>query len=93
MTKVISHQGPQAGTAKPMSAYVDIRMHFPGAPGVAQSLKRRTSAQVMMSQSEFEPCIGLCADSSEPGARSGFCVSLSLCPSPTHTLSLSVSQK
>ena len=36
---------------------------------------------------EFEPCVGLCADSSEPGACFGFCVSLSL------SLSLSLSQK
>ena len=28
---------------------------------------------------EFEPRVGLCADSSEPGACFGFCVSLSLC--------------
>ena len=38
---------------------------------------------------EFQPHDGPCADSSEPGACLGFCVSLSLCPSPTHTLSLS----
>ena len=37
----------------------------------------------------FEPRVGLCADSSEPGARFGFCVSFSLCPSPTCALSLS----
>ena len=37
----------------------------------------------------FEPRIGLCADSSEPGACLGFCVSLALCPSPAHALSLS----
>ena len=49
--------------------------------------------------SEFKPGIGLCADSSEPGACFGFCVclsvclslslslSLSLCPSPIHALS------
>ena len=42
---------------------------------------------------EFEPRIGLCADSSEPGACFGFCVSLSLCPSPALSLSLSLSQK
>ena len=41
---------------------------------------------------EFEPRMGLCVDSSEPGACFGFCGSLSLCPSPAHTLSLSVSQ-
>ena len=37
---------------------------------------------------EFEPC----ADSSEPGAFLGFCVSFSLCPSPTRALSLSLSK-
>ena len=31
---------------------------------------------------EFKLHIGLWADSSEPGACFGFCVSLSLCPSP-----------
>ena len=35
---------------------------------------------------EFKPRVGLCADSSEPGACFEFCVSLSLWPSPTHTL-------
>ena len=39
---------------------------------------------------EFESCIGLCADSSEPGAC--FCVSLSPCPSLAHALSLSHTQ-
>ena len=38
---------------------------------------------------EFEPHVRLCADSSEPEACFGFCVSLSLCPSPAHALSLS----
>ena len=38
------------------------------------------------------PC-PLCADSSEPGACFGFCVSLSLCPSPIRALSLSAFQK
>ena len=41
---------------------------------------------------EFEPRIWLCADSSEPGACFRFCVSLSLCPSPAHALSLSISK-
>ena len=35
----------------------------------------------------FNPCVGLCADSSEPGVHFGFCVSLSLSPSPACTLS------
>ena len=42
---------------------------------------------------EFEPCIRLCADSSEPGACFEFCVSLSLCSSPTHALSFSFKNK
>ena len=39
---------------------------------------------------EFESRVGLWADGSEPGACFRFCVSLSLCPSPIHALSLSV---
>ena len=40
----------------------------------------------------LEPRVGLCADGSEPGACFGFCVSLSLCPSPLPCLpSVSVS--
>ena len=41
----------------------------------------------------FEPRVRLCADRSEPGTCFGFCVSLSLCPSPAHALSLSLSVK
>ena len=41
----------------------------------------------------FEPHIGLCADRSEPGACFGFYVSLFLCSSPIHTLSLSLKNK
>ena len=41
----------------------------------------------------FKPCVGLCADSSEPGACFWFCVSFPLYPSPASSLSLSLSQK
>ena len=43
----------------------------------------------------FESRVGLCADSSEPGACFGFRVSLSLslCPSPARTQSLSLCLK
>ena len=42
---------------------------------------------------EFEPHVRLCAASSEPGACFRFCVSLSLCASPTRiSLSLSHTQ-
>ena len=58
---------------------------------MAQTVERPTSAQVMISQlvGGFEPRVGLCADSSEPGACFRFCVSLSAFPSPAHALSLS----
>ena len=42
---------------------------------------------------EFEPCVGLCVDRSEPGARFGFYGPLSLHPTPVCALSLSVFQK
>ena len=42
---------------------------------------------------EFKPPVGLGADSSEPGACFGFCVSLSLCPFPAHALSVSLKNK
>ena len=59
----------------------------------AQSVKRPTSAQVMISRLVgLSPGIGLCADSSEPEAYFGFCVS-TLCPSPTHARALSLSLK
>ena len=60
---------------------------------VAQSIKHLTSAQVTISVREFEPCLGLCADSSEPGACFRFCVSLSLCPSPAYLRCLSKMNK
>ena len=42
---------------------------------------------------EFEPRVGLCADSSEPGACFGFCVSLSLPALPrSHSVSLALSK-
>ena len=41
---------------------------------------------------EFEPCVSLCVDNSEPGGCFRFCVSLSLCSSPTQARSLSHSK-
>ena len=41
---------------------------------------------------EFEPSIGLCADSSEPGACFGFCVSSLSAPPCMHSL-CSLSQR
>ena len=55
---------------------------------VAQSVERPLRSHDLVVH-EFEPYVGLCADGSEPGARYGFWVSLSLsAPSPA-TLCLS----
>ena len=56
---------------------------------VAQSVKRPTLAQVR----GFEPRVGLCADSSEPGAHSGFCLPLSLRLPCLCSVSLSLKNK
>ena len=58
---------------------------------VAQSIEHLTSAQIMNSRFvSSSPTLGsvLTARSLEAGACFRFCVSLSLCPSPTCTLSL-----
>ena len=64
-----------------------------GGAWVAQSVRHLTSAQVMISQLVgSSPMSGsmLTAPSLEPASNS---VCLPLCPSPTHALSLSLSQK
>ena len=61
-----------------------------GAPGWRSRLSVRLQPGHDLAVCEFEPRVGLWADSSEPGACFLFCVSLSLCPSPVHALSLSV---
>ena len=61
-----------------------------GAPGWRSRLSVRLQPGHDLAVREFEPRVGLWADHSEPGACFRFCVSLSLCPSPVHALSLSV---
>ena len=61
-----------------------------GAPGWRSRLSVRLQPGHDLTVREFEPCVRLWADGSEPGACFRFCVSLSLCPSPVHALSLSV---
>ncbi|XP_049509020.1 nucleoporin Nup43 isoform X2 [Panthera uncia] len=60
------------------------------APGWHSRLGVRLQPGHDLTVREFEPRVGLWADGSEPGACFQFCVSLSLCPSPVHVLSLSV---
>ena len=69
-----------------------IKINYLQGTWVAQSVKHLTldvGSGCDHTVCEFEPCIRLCADSSEPGACFRFCVSLSLCPSPTRAPSLS----
>ena len=58
---------------------------------VTQSAEHLTSDHDLTAR-EFKPCVGLCAASTEPRACFGFCVSVSLCPSPAHSLCLSLSK-
>ena len=53
-----------------------------GAPGWLSWLSTHFSSGHDLMVCEFEPCVRLCADSSEPGACFGFCVSLSLSTPP-----------
>ena len=66
-------------------------MIFEGHLGGSVSWASDVGSGHDLTVSEFKPRVGLCADSSEPGTCFGFCVPLSLCPSPAHVLSLSLS--
>ena len=68
----------------------DFKNEAAGAPGWRSRLSVRLRPGHDLAVREFEPRVRLWADGSEPGACFGFCVSLSLCPSPVHALSLSV---
>ena len=57
-----------------------------GVPGWLGWLSIRLQLRSDLTLREFKPHIRLCADSLGPGACFRFCVSLSLCPSPTPTL-------
>ena len=67
-----------------------FKMVMYGAPGwlTQFSVRLRLRSWSYGLVREFKPHIGVCADSSEPGACLKFCVSLSLCPSPALSLSL-----
>ena len=61
-----------------------------GAPGWRSRVSVRLQPGHDLAVREFKPRVRLWADGSEPGACFRFCVSLFLCPSPIHALSLSV---
>ena len=71
-----------------MAAFLKSGLH--GAPGWRSRLSVRLQPGHDLAVREFEPRVRLCADGSEPGACFRLSVSLSLCPSPVHALSLSV---
>ena len=74
---------------------------MPGCLGVSVGYASNFSSGHDLTACEFKPHVGLCADSPEPGACFGFCVSLSLSlPLPcswsvalSHSLSLSNKHK
>ena len=70
---------------------------FVGGAWVSQSFKRPaldfSSGRDLMVH-EFKPHMGLCADTSDRAwSLLRICVSLYLCPSPAHPLSLSIKNK
>ena len=67
-----------------------FHMYSLGGPGWHSRLSVRHQPGHGLSVREFVPRVRLWANGSEPGACFRFCVSLSLCPSPVHALSLSV---
>ena len=69
-----------------------FKNHPEGAPGWRSRLSIRLQPGHDLTVREFQPRVRLWADGSQPGACFRFCVSLSLCPSPVHALSLSVSK-
>ena len=76
----------------PCCQFSHLKSQTKGGAWVAQSVKRPTSAQVMISPSvSSSPVSGsvLTAQNLQPVSDS---VSPSLCPSPVHVLSLSVSK-
>ena len=68
------------------------KYHYVGALGWLSRWAANLGSGHDLTVCGFEPRVGLCAGSSEPGSCFGFCVCLSLCLSPAHALSLSVSK-
>ena len=70
-----------------------LKFAFPGAPGWVSWLSVNFGSGHHLVVCEFKPCVGLCADNSEPGVCCGFCVSLSLCAPAPFALCLSLKNK
>ena len=76
-----------------IKASLNEKLAEQGSLGGSVSYASNFSSGRDSTEREFKPRVGLCADSSEPGASFGCCVSLSLGPSPAHALSLSLKNK
>ena len=75
---------------KTATTHMQQKQRSEGRPGGPVGSASDSSSGHDLTVHEIESHVGLCADGSEPGACFGFCVFLSLCPSPacTHSLSL-----
>ena len=102
-TRVISTRGFVAFLIlRSHSEYLPREIFLPGVLGsfkspqfpgfLAHWVKLLTSSGHDVGVREFEPCVGLCADNSEPGACFGFCVSLSLSLPCSCSVSLTLSK-
>ena len=80
------HQGTEPRDNRSLLSFLEGNA---GAPGWCSRLSVRLQPGHDLAVREFEPRVRLWADGSEPGACFRFCVSLSLCPTPVHALSLS----
>ena len=76
------HNNPGRNFTPSKSPVSEQVLHFkkglPGAPGWRSRLSVRLQPGHDLAVGEFEPCVRLWADGSEPGACFRFCVSLSL---------------
>ena len=89
LTHFYSNMGSFSASGILKAEQVHFIVLFSGAPGWRSRLSGRLQPGHDLAVREFEPRVGLWADGSEPGACFRFCVSLSICPSPVHALSLS----
>ena len=86
--RTVYHHSLSSRAVFQLRPYVNLKLLTVGAPGGSVGSASDFGSGHDLTVCEFKPCVGLCADSSEPGACCfGFCVSLSLCPSPVHALS------
>ena len=80
MTFLLSPHPIQWGPLTTLSSDRPFKSSFLGHLGGSVSEVSDFGSGHVLMVCEFEPCVGLCADSLESGACFGFCVSLSVPP-------------